>query len=247
MGALLLREMSSRYGASPGGYAWAVAEPLGMILLLSAGFSLMVRSPALGTSFVLYYATGYLGYALFNRMAQVVAGALRQARGLLSYPAARWIDAVAARIALYLLTDTLVAYLILSGIVVITDTPVMIDMGPVLAGFLAAAALGIGVGLINGVLVAFVPVWQTLWNILTRPLFIASGIFWLYEDLPPLAQQILWWNPLVHVTALVRHGFYPTYEASFVSGVFLSLPAMALITLGLVLMRRFHLEVLARI
>lgn len=43
--ALVLREMSSRYGRSPGGYIWAVLEPVGTILILSIAFSFMLRSP----------------------------------------------------------------------------------------------------------------------------------------------------------------------------------------------------------
>lgn len=244
--ALMLREMSARYGATPGGYAWAVAEPLGMILLLSFGFSLLVRSPSLGTSFLLFYATGYLPYALFNRMTAVVGGALKTSRTLLQYPAARWIDAVAARAALYLLTDTLVAYLILSGILIVTDTRAVLEMKPILAGFAAATLLGCGMGLVNAVLVGFLPVWQTIWNILTRPLFLASGIIWIYEDLPPMAQDVLWWNPLVHIGALVRTGFYITYDPAFLSGLLMSLPGMILVTFGLLLLRRFHLEILSR-
>ena len=45
--ALVLREMSATYGRSPGGYVWAVVQPIGMILFLSVGFSLLVRSPSL--------------------------------------------------------------------------------------------------------------------------------------------------------------------------------------------------------
>ena len=38
--ALMLRDMGTRFGRSAGGYLWAVAEPLGGILLLALAFSL---------------------------------------------------------------------------------------------------------------------------------------------------------------------------------------------------------------
>ena len=44
--ALMLREMTTRYGKSTGGYIWAFAEPLGMIAILSAVFSMAIRTPA---------------------------------------------------------------------------------------------------------------------------------------------------------------------------------------------------------
>ena len=37
--ALVLREMSTRYGRTPGGYLWAILEPLGMIIMNRPGFT----------------------------------------------------------------------------------------------------------------------------------------------------------------------------------------------------------------
>ena len=66
IGALVLREMATTFGRSPGGWLWAVAEPVAVIALLSFAFSLAFRSPSLGTSFPLFYATGYLPFLLFR-------------------------------------------------------------------------------------------------------------------------------------------------------------------------------------
>lgn len=46
--ALMLREMSTRYGRTPGGYVWAVAEPLGLIIVLGLAFELIAQAPSLG-------------------------------------------------------------------------------------------------------------------------------------------------------------------------------------------------------
>ena len=244
--ALILREMSTRYGRSPGGYLWAVLEPLGMILILSIGFSLLVRTPSLGTSFVLFYATGYLPFQLFQSAARFVGSALKFSRPLLAYPAVSWIDAVLARFILNLLTMLLVSYLILTGAAVILGIRLTVDFAPLFLAYGFAALLGLGVGLVNSVLTGFVPVWDSIWSITTRPLFIASGILFLYEELPPLAQGILWWNPLIHVTALSRAGFFPLYRPDFVSLTFLALTALPLCFLGLVFMQRYHKDILTR-
>ncbi|MCX7288621.1 MAG: hypothetical protein NTW20_13985 [Rhodobacterales bacterium] len=60
--ALMLREMSTTYGRSPGGYLWVILEPVGGIALLSLvlTFGLRVKSPGLGINFPLFYATGVL-------------------------------------------------------------------------------------------------------------------------------------------------------------------------------------------
>ena len=244
--ALILREMASRYGRNPGGYLWAVVEPLGMILFLSLGFALMLRAPALGNSFLLFYATGYLPYNLFLKVSRMAMTSINYSRSLMKYPAVTWFDAVIARVVLHTLTETLVAYLLLAGIIAIVDSKTVLDFGPILSSFSLAAFLGLGVGLVNCVFIGFVPVWLTIWNVFTRPLFLASAILWIYSDLPQVPADILWYNPLVHIAGMSRMGYYPTYEPQYISYVFVLGFALTLTALGLVLMRRFHLEILSR-
>ena len=244
--ALILREMSAQYGRNPGGYLWAVLEPLGMLVILSLGFALVLRTPSLGNSFILFYATGFLPYTLFIKISRMVMNALVYSRALLRYPAVSWFDAVVARAVLHLLTELLVAYLLLAGVLLFIETRTVLEFGPILRSFALAALLGLGMGLVNCVFVGFVPVWQTIWNVLTRPLFLASGVLWIYTDLPQLAADVLWWNPLLHITGLARTGYYPTYDPQFISEVYVLGLGLGLTALGLMLMRRFHLVILTR-
>jgi capsular polysaccharide transport system permease protein len=244
--ALVLREMSTRYGKSPGGYIWAILEPMGMIIVLSFGFSLLLRSPSLGNSFILFYATGYLAYNLFLKLSQVVANSLNFSRALLTYPAVGWIDAVGARIVLNVLTNVLVSYLLLGGIILLVDNRVVLSYGPILQAYCMAIALGIGVGLVNAVIISFFPVWQTVWGVITRPLFLASGIIVIFEELPPVAQNILAYNPLMHVVGQMHRGFYPMYNPQYIDKIYVMVIALVLVALGLMLMRRFHKRILNR-
>lgn len=245
--ALMLREMTTRYGANPGGYLWALLEPVGMIIFLSLGFALLLRAPPLGNDFILFYATGYLPFTLFQKNAKFVMNALSFSRALLRYPAVTWFDAVLARALLNTLTEVLVSALVLGGILMMLDGHVVLRFAPIVTGFALAALLGLGVGLINCCLVGFFPVWKTVWGIATRPLFLASAIFWLLRDLPQIAQDILIWNPLVHIAGLLRQGFYPSYEAHYLSVLYVLGLGMGLVALGLLLLRRYHLQILARI
>ncbi|MFZ0099702.1 MAG: ABC transporter permease [Gemmobacter sp.] len=242
--ALMLREMSTRYGRTPGGYVWALLEPLGAVLILSIGFSLLVRSPPLGTSFVLFYATGMMPFDLFQKVSNTTARSLRFSRPLLSYPAVSWIDAVLARFLLTTLTSMTVSYILLTAIIMLSDTHSVIDIWPILTSMSLAALLGLGVGSVNAVLAGFYPTWESIWSIITRPLFIASGILLLYEHAPNTVQDILWWNPLLHIVGEMRTGFYPMYDANYVSLVYVLLLSMALLAFGLMLLRRFHREIL---
>ena len=54
----------------------------------------------------------------------------------------------------------------------------------------------------------FWPTWRHIWNVLTKPLFFISGMFYTFESLPEKAQAVLWYNPLIHGVGLMRGGLY---------------------------------------
>ncbi|WP_323038199.1 ABC transporter permease [Gemmobacter sp.] len=244
--ALMLREMSTRYGRSPGGYIWAIVEPLAGILLLSIAFSMLMRSPPLGSSFVLFKATGMMPFMLYMTISGSIGHALHFSRPLLQYPGVTWLDAIVARFTLNTLTSILVTYLILTGILVWTGTRTVLDMGDIGLAIGLAALLGLGIGVLNSYLSLAFPVWDQAWAILNRPLFLISGILFLYEDSPKLIQDILWWNPLVHIIGLMRAGFYPMYYASYVSVIYVLTCALLPLVAGLLLLHRHHLDLLNR-
>ncbi|KAG1649131.1 Polysialic acid transport protein KpsM [Nymphon striatum] len=232
--ALILREMSTRYGRTPGGYLWNVLEPLAAILFLSLGFSLLIRTPALGNSFLLFYATGYTVFNLYGSIQTATQAAIRYSKPLLRYPAVTWLDAILARFLLNALTGILTLSLLITGILLVIDSRTVVDLPPVLEALFLALVLGLGMGTLNCVLTGMFPLWRIIWSILNRPLMIASGVLYLFDDLPRVAQDILWFNPLIHIIGLMR------------SGSMCLLLAMTLLALGLLLMGRFHRDILTR-
>jgi capsular polysaccharide transport system permease protein len=236
--ALMLREMDTRFGRAAGGYLWAVAQPLGTILLLSVAFSLMLRSPPMGTSFLLFYATGIIPFNMYRAISTSVAGAVATNRGLLAYPVVSALDAVLAKFVLELCTATLVAAIVFGAVILFFELHVVLDLGAIVTGFGLAALLGLGVGTVNCVLFGFFPTWRNVWRMLSRPLFLLSGVFFLFESLPGKLQAALWWNPLAHVLAVMRSGFYGTYEPQFVSYPYVLGWGLALFFVGGYLIRR---------
>jgi len=244
--ALMLREMSTRYGRTPGGYLWAILEPLGMIIILSFAWSLLARSPSMGTSFLLFKATGYMVLQTFTTLGGQVGHALTFSKQLLRYPRVTWVDAIAARFTLNALVVFTVTFLILSGIIIYEDIDAMLKWGPIFLAMSFAAGLGLGVGCLNAFLFMRFPVWQQIWAILTRPLFLISGVIILYEDMPRFAQQILWYNPILHLTGMMRDGFYPMYRPDYISLVFVGFCILIPMVTGLLLLKRYHRELLNR-
>ena len=242
--ALILREMSATFGQSPGGYIWAIVQPIGMIGILSIGFSLLLRSPSLGTSFLLFYATGFLPFDMYTTLAQKISSALKYSSPLLTYPRVTWLDAILGRFVLNVLTLLTVSCVVIVAIAVFVDSRTVLDLRYIALGFGLAATLGLGVGIMNCLLIGLFPVWAIVWSVLTRPMFIASGVLFLYEDLPSGAQAILWWNPVLHATGLMRKGFYSTYNGSYISLQYSFGVAMLMIAVGLLFMRSNHQRIL---
>lgn len=236
--AMIMREMNTRYGRTWGGYVWAVIDPVGMILLLSLAFSQFIPAPPLGESFVLFYATGYLPFHFYLEISNSTSDAVRFNKPLMQFPAVTPLDAVLARFCLSVLTLIVVNAVVLGGIAVFFGWPRGIDPAWILAAMGIAAILGLGIGVLNCVLFAFFPVWQRIWAVINRPLFLISGVFYTFESMPSDIQALLWFNPLVHVVGVMRRGFFPTYDANFVSFAFVLGLGLGCFVLGAYLLIR---------
>ena len=237
--ALILREMATSHGRVPGGYLWAVIEPLLGIALLSAIFAISFHAPALGTSFPLFYASGLLPFLAFSDITGKLAQALNFSRPLFAYPAVGVMDALLARFLLAAGTQVAVASLLISGILFLSETRATPDITTLAHATGLLAVLSFGIGALNCLLIGLAPLWQRIWSIFMRPMFLISGVFFTFEAVPLPWRDVLWWNPLIHVVGLVRHGLYPGYEAVYVSAPFiLALGLGAALLAGIGLMRK---------
>lgn len=244
--ALILREMTTTYGRNPGGYLWAILEPVAMIVILSMVFGIFLRSPSLGTNFLLFYASAVLSLRFYQQVASKIATAIGFNRPLLTYPRVTILDSLIARGILAVLTQLMVGAVVLAGIYATQELNEHIDYGPVLEGVALAILLAAGTGTLNAFLMVRFPVWVNIWGIVVRPLPLMSGLFYIYEDLPKIGQDILWFNPLMHVTGIVRSGVYDTYQPGYVSIPYLLAWSILPMLLGLLLLRRFGRDVLLR-
>lgn len=245
--ALMLREMSTRYGRTPGGYIWALMEPVGAIALMAIVFSFLLQAPPLGNSFVLFFATGFLPFVFYANIQGNVMGAIQFSKPLLKYPAVSWFDALLARFCLYVLTGVVVVVIVLTGVVQMTATTAVMDFGPMALALILSALLGFGIGTLNCLLVGLFPVWGQLWTILNRPMFIVAGVLFIFEMVPEgLASNILWYTPWVHLTGLFRSGVYINYQPDYVSIPLILAWALIPLAFGLLLLRRNYQDILMR-
>lgn len=242
--ALMLREMATTYGRSPGGYIWAVLEPAAGIALLTAIFSLGFRSPPIGSNFPIFYATGLVPFLAFLDVTNKTAASVTFSKPLLNYPSVTFFDAVAGRYLVNGITQLMVAFIILVGILVLFETRTVPDYPQIIIAFAMLAALSLGMGTMNCFLQTMFPVYQRIWSILTRPLLLLSCVFYMFDTIPSQFQTYLWFNPLVHVVGQMRKGFYPSYDATYVSATFVFLTSVVTLLIGLVFLLRYKRDLI---
>lgn len=242
--ALILRETGTRDSRASLGFLWNVIEPVVAAAILSVLFSLISRTPPLGTNFALYYVTGVVPFHLYTSISRQVAGSMRFSRNLLGLPAVTVIDLIAARFLLSSLTNICVFIIMLFLLNAYYDLQLRPDMGALLLGLGLAMALGLGIGTLNSVLFPTSALYESVWGILNRPMVLLSGVMFHIEDLPEPIFAALKWNPAAQIVAQMRHAFYPGYEVDWVSPAYVLLIAGVCFALGLVGLYRFIYDVL---
>lgn len=242
--ALILREMSVTYGRAPGGYLWTILEPVLGIAFISYIFALGFRNPSLGDNFPIFFATGILPFYTANLIGVNVSQSLNYSKALLNYPMVSYADAMIARTILTALNQLLVSIIVLSGITWYWETRTVFQIDRAIMAYVMAIIFGFSLGTFNSFFVTRFQLYQRIYSIATRPLFLASGIIFLYENMPRIAKDILWYNPLMHVTGELRGAFYLQYEAKYVSPTYVFGVSFVLCLLGLILLHRYHRDML---
>jgi capsular polysaccharide transport system permease protein len=242
--ALVMREIGSSDSRSSLGFLWSIIDPIATVAILSIVFSLLTKTPRLGTNFQLYYVSGVLGFHIYSHLTSKVSSSIRFSRQLLGFPAVMVLDVLFARFILNYFVSIIVFIILAWGVIYLYDLRVNLDIIPIFEAIIMSGFLAIGIGTFNSVLFIMFPAYDYAWGMLTRPMTIASGVLILIEDLPPWLFNILWWNPAAHIVATMRSGFYPFYDTTWVSPFYVCMIAGVTLVLGLISLQRYVYDAL---
>jgi capsular polysaccharide transport system permease protein len=233
--AFVIREIATRYGRSPGGYIWALLEPIAFIALMSSLMGSLGRLPAQGDSFTLFYATGYLAFSMYKGMERYLVSAIAGNRGLMSYPKVSPFDAIVARLVLQGMTSCVVTAVIIYGAMWTTSQPIEIHWLQIVGAIAFAWILALGVAMGNTVLFFKFPLYQKIFDIVMRPLFLLSGVFYVPSHMPHPFSDVLLANPVTQVVVLFRQGFYIQHGDTGFDMAYLITVSGALLFVGMAL------------
>jgi capsular polysaccharide transport system permease protein len=213
IGALIIRETRTRFADAKLGYGWALIEPILHITLLSVTFAVLMRGrPPIGTHFFIFYYTGLIPYHVFVHASSGMSHAITGNGAVLQLPPVTTFDVIAARGLLEVMTDVIVAVILLIGFGAIGLAAAPDDLWSPSIALLVTAVFGCGFGYVNAVLTVFIRSWDKVYGQVTRMLYFISGIFYVPGMMPDWARDTLAWNPLLHAIDWFRAGFFASYQ-----------------------------------
>lgn len=233
VGALLLREMHTRFGKNKLGYLWAFIEPTLHILTFTLIFYVMGRSHIANMPIATFFMTGIVTWFLFLNTYTKVLVAIASNTNLLAYPQVSTYDIIVSRIVLEYATSMgvfVIMSIVLSliGVEISTGLVIMIPTTMVFV-----TLLGAGIGMIVCAVKYYFESVDKIVAVLFRLIYFASGIFYLVSALPGNARQYLMLNPMVHAIDLIRIGFFSIYPRTEANTMYLAQVTFACLFCGL--------------
>lgn len=230
--AIVLREMRVRFAGRQLGYLWAVFEPLAHIAVFTLLFHFLDRQSPVEEPRAIFFASGILPWLLFARLVARVSQAASSNLALLVYPHIYPVDFMLSRIIIESATF-LLSSLILALFAWMTTDFVIEDPLQALLAWTAMTVMGGGVGVLLALAQTYVASTMNVYTMVQRLLYFASGIFFLVSDLPATAQEILFWNPVLHGIEWFRSATLPSYDSTFAQPDLFSLLGLSLLAIGL--------------
>jgi len=239
--ALILRETKTRYGNHKIGFLWALIEPLVGVSVFVAIFANLRNDNPGGMPLVPFMLVGFICFGMFRDPWGSMQSAISNSRNLLTFPQVTTFDVIMARGILGILVSFFVLGFLLymahlAGFEVRCERPLGVLM---VCGLLCV--FGLGVGFLFASLEPLIPsIKQFGSQVLGRPLYFSSGLFFTIDSIPAGIREYLLYNPVLHLIELVRGEFFYEFETSYGSWSYASLWAFTTLALGLLVHQAVH-------
>lgn len=214
IGALMMREMLTRYGREGLGFFWVVAEPLAFCLGVIMLWSLIKPSYEHGVRLGPFVMTGYMCLLLLRHLVNSSLNALQANVGLLYHRQVRPLHIFMAR-GLLEATGTTAAFVVVYMILFFAGqvgAPQNVLL--IYAGWLSLAWLAMGMALIVSALSIRFEIVERLSQIFMYLLIPLSGAFYMVAYLPPAFQEAILYVPMPHTVEMVRAGVFGEFVAT---------------------------------
>lgn len=242
IGALLIREMLTRYGRNNIGFLWLFVEPMLFTLVVVLIRSRLREFYEGSIPAVAFAITGWPSLMLWRNMPSRLMGALKSNRALLHHRQVTIMDIYLTRLLLEQMATTtsfIMLGLLLYSVGWLTPPE---DFLKVVAGWMLLGWFGASLALIVGSLSERTEIIENLWRPSIYIFMPLSGIAFVIDGLPPMWQQYAMWIPMLNALEFMRDGWFgSTFHAHYDVG-YVVIFNLCLTFVGLSLARQVGLD-----
>ena len=235
IGALLMREIITRFGRENIGVLWLVGEPMIFTLGVAALWTALGLNHGSSLPVVAFAITGYSSVLMWRNSVNRCSDAIKTNINLLFHRNVRLIDVLAARIIVEMIGATGSFFVLGIFFTSIEWIAPPVDVMLVVEGWLMLAWFGASLAALIGVASAYSDLVERIWHPIAYLLFPLSGAAYMVDWLPPSAREYALMLPMVHGVELVREGYFGNavrthYDLAYMAliNLILSFVAMAL-------------------
>lgn len=218
IGAIILRDMRTRFGRTHLGYLLAVLWQLSHAGIMLIGHAVVNKIAPIGGDPVIFVSTGIMPYIICLYPSRQITFSVDQNRPLLMFPAIRVSDIIFARATLEMLTSFVVVLLFIAIVTIFFG----IDITPVrpaeaITGILAAMYFGLAMGLVNTLIFSIFRFWNIVQLVMFIGMYTTCGALFLPGNLSEEYQYYIWFNPLMHLVEWLRSAYYEDQGSDILS------------------------------
>ncbi|MXO90860.1 ABC transporter permease [Pontixanthobacter aquaemixtae] len=233
IGALLIREMLTRYGRHNIGFLWLFVEPMLFTLGVTVLWTATKSVHGSDLPIVAFALTGYSSVLLWRNMPGRCVGALWANLSLIYHRNIKVLDVYLARLLLEFGGATISFATLALAFTALGILELPEDFLKVAGGWMLLAWFGAALAVFLGALSHQSEVVDKLWHPTSYLLFPLSGAAFLVDALPRVAQEAVLYFPMVHGVELVREGWFGSlarahYSIAYLTSFNLILTAIAL-------------------
>jgi lipopolysaccharide transport system permease protein len=225
---LVKRDLTSKYKDSVLGILWSFFNPLLIMLVFTAIFSMLFGRSI--ENYPVYFLSGRIIFDFFNAGTKGAMRSIkRNANIIKKIYVPKYMFSVST--ICYEFINFLISFVILFGVMILTGATFHWTIILSIIPMVFLLCLIFGVGLILAVCNTYFTDIGHLYNVFTLVLMYASALFYPMEIVPPLVQRIFTLNPVYSAISCFRecisYGIFPT------TSTLLYLAVFSLTTLGI--------------
>lgn len=216
IGALMVRELTTRFGRENLGFLWIMAEPLLFAVLVGVLWRAMKGPTDFGLNIIAFVVTGYIPLVMFRTAMSRGVKSFTVNGGLMYHRQIKVLDLLIVRFAIELIGH-MMAYLFIGTVLgVFHIFPSPYDIGFVVLGGFYYALFTFSVMLVVACLSEVSEVIEKFLPVTTYLMIPFSGAFYLVSALSPQAANAVLYSPAVHGMEMMRYGvFGPSIDPQF--------------------------------